>query len=70
MEIYWDDTIYNIPAPVNHSSDKDEDSEYESDSDTSIYQLDRDTLDLRIDLASKAQKTFCNIKGQGMSLTF
>lgn len=70
MEIYWDDTIYNIPAPVNHSSDKDEDSEYESDSDTSIYQLDRDTLDLRIDLASKAQKTFSNIKGQGMSLTF
>ena len=55
---------------MNHSSDKDEDSEYESDSDTSIYQLDRDTLDLRIDLASKVQKTFSNIKGQGMSLTF
>ena len=70
MEIYGDNTIYNIPAPVNHLSNKDEESEYESDSDTSIYQLDKGTLDSRIDLTSKAQKTFSNIKGQGKSLAF
>ena len=46
MEFYQYNTIYNVPAPMNHSSDKDEESQYESDSDTSVYQLDKDTLDL------------------------
>ena len=62
--------LINIPAPMNHSSDEDEGSEYKSHSDTSVYQLDKDTLDVRVNLASKVQTIFSNEKGQGNPLAF
>ena len=70
MEFNQYNTIYNVPAPMNHSSDKDEESQYEFDSDTSVYQLDKDTLDVRVNLASKVQTIFSIVKGQGNPLAF
>ena len=40
--------------------------EYDGDSDTSVYKLDRDDLDSRVELTSKAQKSFLNGQGKGM----
>ena len=40
--------------------------EYDGDSDTSVYKLDRDDLDSHVKLASKAQKSFLNGQGKGM----
>lgn len=57
------------PIPMDQADDNytiNEYEEYDGDSDTSVYKLDRDDLDSRVELAGKAQKSFLNGQGEGM----
>ena len=57
------------PLPMDQADDTytiNEYEEYNGDSDTSVYKLDRLDLDSHVELTSKAQKSFLNGQGKGM----
>jgi hypothetical protein len=62
MEIY-NDIVYIIAEDVDHPEV--DNGEPDTDSDTSIYGLENDELDIRIQRASKAQRDFANAQGDG-----